>query len=137
MLVEFLLKRGHTLDPSMKIVRKTTWRDDGEEILGEERATVLARRILISSPAASSPLPLLVFVLSRLTAINVSGSALKIISPILFCRRSDRLPTPLFVIVIFVLQIRSVCWCGWFSGVVVAGQGTFYFENISKTIRSL
>jgi hypothetical protein len=39
-------------------------------------SSLLARRILISSPAASSPLPLLVFVLSRLTAINVSGSAL-------------------------------------------------------------
>jgi hypothetical protein len=26
----------------MKIVRKTTWRDKREEILGEERATVVA-----------------------------------------------------------------------------------------------
>jgi hypothetical protein len=25
----------------MKLIRKTTWRDDGEEILGEERATLL------------------------------------------------------------------------------------------------
>jgi hypothetical protein len=42
MLVEFLLNRGHTLDPSMKIIRKTTWRDKREEIAGEERATLLA-----------------------------------------------------------------------------------------------
>jgi hypothetical protein len=27
----------------MKLIRKTTWRDDGEEIPGEERAALLAR----------------------------------------------------------------------------------------------
>jgi hypothetical protein len=37
----------------MKLIRKTTWRDDGEEILGEERATLLASNC-VARPTAET-----------------------------------------------------------------------------------
>jgi hypothetical protein len=39
---------GHTLTPSMKIIRETMWRGNGEENRGEERATVVGSTCLVS-----------------------------------------------------------------------------------------